>query len=116
MDGQDIYSYALLSEQGYNSLLHQAENPAQLYASKLAEILAIAKQHLNQQVIVEGTNYFRQRYTYRHNLIILHQAGDKCYYDHYAANSLVNIAAPKVFVSAAQCIEWVKTGLEAQST
>lgn len=115
INDRDVYSYALLSEQGYNSVLHQAENPAQLYAAGLEGIVAIAKQHLDYQVTSEGTSYFRQRYTYQHNLIILHQAANKCYYDHYAPDSLVNIAAPKIFASTSDCISWVKTGLEAQS-
>ncbi|MEL6437874.1 MAG: hypothetical protein AAFQ80_01275 [Cyanobacteria bacterium J06621_8] len=115
VNDQDFYSYALLSEQGYNSVLHQAKNPALRYGTELEGIVAIAKRHLNQQIILEGTGYFYQRYTYRHNLIILHQTGNKCYYDHYAPNNLVNIAAPRIFSSAEECIEWVRTGLEAQS-
>ncbi|MEM8717944.1 MAG: hypothetical protein AAGE84_01360 [Cyanobacteria bacterium P01_G01_bin.39] len=112
INGQDIYSYALLSEQGYNSTLHQTENPAKLYANEIESIVAIAKQHLDSQVIFEGTNYFRQRYTYHHNLIIIHQAANKCFYDHYAPNNLTNIAAPKIFANAQDCINWVRAGLQ----
>ena len=50
VDGQDIYSYALLSEQGYTSILHQAENPAKLYSGEIKEIIAIAQQHLDTQI------------------------------------------------------------------
>jgi hypothetical protein len=114
VDAQDIYSYALLCEQGYTSILHQAENPAKLYSGKIREIIAIAQQHLDTQVTLEGTDYFRQRYTYNHNLIIIHQQGDKCFYDHYAPSKLVNIAAPKIFSSASDCIDWVKLGLQRQ--
>jgi hypothetical protein len=112
VDGQDIYSYALLSEQGYTSILHQAENPAKLYSAEIEGIMAIAQQHIDTQVTLEGTDYFRQRYTYNHNLIIIHQQGNKCFYDHYAPSKLVNIAAPKIFSSAADCINWVKLGLQ----
>lgn len=112
VDGQKIYSYGLLSEQGYTSILHQAENPAKLYSNELQGIVAIAKQHLNSQVILEGSGYFRQRYTYNHNLIIIHQEANKCFYDHYAPNKLVNIAAPKIFSNASDCIDWVKSGLQ----
>ena len=112
VDGQDIYSYSLLSEQGYTSSLHQTENPAQLYSHEAQGIVAIAKQHLDNQTILEGSGYFQQRYTYNHNLIIIHQAGHKCFYDHYAPTRLVNIAAPKIFSSALDCIEWVKSGLQ----
>lgn len=112
IDAQKIYSYALLSEQGHTSSLHQAENPAKLYANELQEIIAIAKQHLDRQVILEGSQYFRQRYTYDRHLIIIHQEADKCFYDHYAPKSLVNIAAPKIFSSSSDCIEWIKSGLQ----
>ncbi|MBE9048041.1 hypothetical protein IQ255_27210 [Pleurocapsales cyanobacterium LEGE 10410] len=116
VDGQDIYSYSLLSEQGYTSILHQSENPAKLYSNQLQEIVAIAKQHLDSQVILEGSNYFRQRYTYDHNLIIIHQEAGKCFYDHYAPEKLINIAAPKIFNSAFDCIDWVKSGIESNRT
>ena len=112
IEGQDIYSYVLLSEQGYTSILHQAENPAKLYSHELDKIVAIAKQHLNTQVTLEGSRYFCQRYTYNHNLIIIHQEAGRCFYDHYAPNRLVNIAAPKIFDCADDCIEWVKSGLQ----
>lgn len=112
IDGQDIYSYVLLSEQGYTSILHQAENPAQLYSNDAKGIMAIAQQHLDTQIILEGSRYFRQRYTYNHNLIIIHQQGNKCFYDHYAPARLINIAAPKIFARASDCIEWVKSGLQ----
>ena len=112
VDGQNIYSYALLSEQGYTSVLHQAENPAKLYSSEITEIIVIAQQHLDTQVTLEGSHYFRQRYTYNHNLIIIHQEGNKCFYDHYAPSKLVNIAAPKIFANALDCIDWVKQGLK----
>ena len=95
IEQQNVYSYALLSEQGYASQLHQADNPAQLYSQNLADLIAIAQKHLDNQVILEGSNYFRQRYTYSHNLIVIHQEGGKCYYDHYPPSKLVNIAAPK---------------------
>jgi len=112
IDGDDIYSYSLLSEQGYTSQLHQSRNPAQSYSSKLPKIIEIAKQHLDSQFTLEGSEYFRQRYTYRHNLIILHQEGDKCFYDHYSPKRLVNIAAPKIFSNVYDCINWVKSGLQ----
>lgn len=116
VDGQNIYSYSLLSEQGYTSRLHQAENPAKLYSNRLQEIIEIAKQHLDSQVILEGSRYFRQRYTYNHNLIIIHQEARKCFYDHYAPRKLINIAAPKIFDSPLECIDWVKSGLQGDRT
>ena len=112
IDGRNIYSYSLLSEQGYTSLWHQTQNPAQLYSGEITGIVAIAKQHLDCQLTLEGSHYFRQRYTYNHNLIIIHQEADKCFYDHYAPTKLVNIAAPKIFGSTLDCIEWVRSGLQ----
>lgn len=111
LGGQNVYSYVLLSEQGYTSKLHQADNPAKLYSSKLPDIIAIASQHLDSQVILEGSDYFRQRYTYSNNLIIIHQEAGKCFYDHYPPSKLVNIAAPKIFKSQLDCINWVRVGL-----
>ncbi len=111
VDGQDIYSYSLLSEQGYTSSLHQSENPAQLYSPEVQGIVAIAKQHLDSQTTLEGSGYFQQRYTYNRNLIIIHQQGNKCFYDHYAPSRLVNIAAPKIFNNALECIEWLTYSL-----
>ena len=111
IDGDDIYSYSLLSEQGYTSQLHQAKNPAQSYSSKLPKIIEIAKRHLDNQFTLEGSDYFRQRYTYHDHLIVIHEEGGKCFYDHYAPRKLVNIAAPKVFDSVDDCIGWVKFGL-----
>jgi hypothetical protein len=110
--GEEIYSYGLLSEQGYTSQFHQAENPAKLYSSQIPDIIAIAQKHLDTQLILESSDYFRQRYTYNHNLIVIHQEGDKCFYDHYAPKSLVNIAAPKIFDHDLDCINWVKLGLK----
>ena len=112
IDSKNIYSYALLSEQGYTSILHQAENPAKLYSNELEGIMAIAKQHLDTQVTLEGSRYFYQRYTYNHNLIIIHQEAGRCFYDHYAPNKLVNIAAPKIFDRATDCIKWIESGLQ----
>lgn len=114
INAQKVYSYALLSEQGYTSQLHQATNPAKLYAPDLTGIMAIAQQHLDSQVILEGSNYFRQRYTYSHNLIIIHQQAGKCFYDHYAPNKLINIAAPKIFNSDSDCINWIQSGLQSK--
>ena len=113
---QEIYSYVLLSEQGYTSILHQAENPAKLYSNDLPGIIAIAQQHIDTQVTLEGSNYFRQRYTYDRNLIIIHQEANKCFYDHYPPNRLTNIAAPRIFDSPVDCVEWVKSGLKRNRT
>ena len=118
INDQNIYSYCLLSEQGYKNKLHQVTNPAQLYSSHLDDIINIAKEHLNSlSNRVDGFDtslYFYQRYTYRHNLIILHQQINKCFYEHYPPHELRNIAAPKLFDSSLECLNWVKQGLDRQ--
>ncbi|MEC4987101.1 MAG: hypothetical protein SAK42_23605, partial [Oscillatoria sp. PMC 1076.18] len=112
-DGNPIYSYALLSEQGHKNHLHQTENPAKLYSSNLEEILLIAKKHLHEcEENFSKIDYFQQRYTYQNNLIIIHQETGKCFYDHYPPNELKNIAAPKLFSNPSECINWVKQGLD----
>jgi len=110
---QQIYSYKLLSSDGRQGKFDRHDNPAGLYSSVLGEILQIAKDHLAQHSdIVNSTDYFKWRYTYGHDLIIVHEMSGKYYYDHYKSNSLSNIAAPKLFQSEYDCIMWVKEGLE----
>ncbi|MBZ8179573.1 hypothetical protein [Oscillatoria salina] len=112
-DGNPIYSYALLSEEGHKNHLHKAENPARLYSSNLEEIILIAKKNLDECVKkISKNDYFQQRYTYQKNLIILHQETGKCFYDHYPPNELRNIAAPKLFTNPSDCLNWVKQGLD----
>ena len=111
--GEFIYSYALLSDRGYQGKFHQGENPAKLYANSIEGIITISRQHLD--IFVEKkpkTDYFCDRYTYLNNLIIIHCEGGKCFYDHYSPKELRNIAAPKLFLSVQDCIHWVKSGLD----
>ncbi|MBE9168496.1 hypothetical protein IQ238_13575 [Pleurocapsales cyanobacterium LEGE 06147] len=114
INNQDIYSYCLLSEQGYKNELHQAENPAGLYSNNLNEIIAIAKTNLESYIDnkVNDSDYFRDRYTYNDNFIVIHQKAGKCFYDHYPPHELRNIAAPKLFHSAIECLTWIKQGLD----
>lgn len=110
VEQQPIYSYTLLSELGHKGKL---QNTSQLYASSIVNIIDLAKQHLQAYSDTKtDVDYFKYRYTYHHNLIIIHQAGTKYFYDHYPPNALDNIAAPKLFASATDCINWVKQGLE----
>lgn len=113
VDGQPIYSYVLLSEIGYRGKWHKAENPADRCACAIENLIDIAKNHLGEHSDIHNTDdYFKIRYTYHHNLIIVHQETGKCFYDHYASDSLNNIAAPKLFQSQFECIKWVKQGLD----
>ena len=115
IDGKDIYSYALVAEQGYQNKLHLETNPATLYSSYLDHIINIAQEHLESLEELNNLHdslYFYQRYVYNKNLIILHQQAGKCYYDHYPPDELRNIAAPKLFQSPFECLSWVKQGLD----
>ncbi|NES86832.1 MAG: hypothetical protein F6K10_38875 [Moorea sp. SIO2B7] len=113
IENQSIYSYTLLSEQGYKSQLHQSENPAGLYSNRLDDIINIAKKHLDENLAnFSSIDYFKDRYTYKNNLIIVHQEAQKAFYDHYPPKKLTNIAAPKIFTTANDCINWVKAGLD----
>ena len=112
-----LYSYSLLSEFGHQGQFHQAENPADLYSTQVERLIEAAKQHLDRHADPLSIpdfkgDYFQHRYTYRGNLIIVHAAAGKYFYDHYAPHRLHNIAAPKMFPSEAVCIQWVKEGLD----
>ena len=117
IETQSIYSYKLLSELGHRGKYHRADNPAQLHSASIDGIVMIAQDHLNEHSdIRKQDNDFKNRYTYRHNLIILYRQGDKCFYDHYPPQGLTNIAAPKIFRSETQCLNWIKQGLDRNGT
>lgn len=108
-----IYSYKLLSELGYKGKFHKIENPAEIYANNLDRITAVAKEHLAKNSdVVSNLDYFKSRYTYRHNLIIIYEGAGKYFYDHYKPEKLDNVAAPKIFCSEQECINWLKQGLD----
>jgi len=112
-NNQSIYSYKLLSELGYKNKLHKADNPGGIYANKLELIIDIAKKYLEEYAdILSKVDYFKHRYTYRNDLIIIYEEASKYFYDHYKPYSLDNIAAPKIFCSEQDCINWVKAGLD----
>jgi hypothetical protein len=105
-----------LAQSGYQGKFHRANNPAKLYSSSLGSIVSIAKQHLDD--FYQGINYidyFKARYVYQKNLIVVHEEQGKCFYDHYPPHGLRNIAAPKVFPTVSECINWVKKGLDRQN-
>jgi hypothetical protein len=112
-DGQSIYSYKLLSQLGHKGKFHKSENPVSLYSNTVEGIVAIAKEHLDENSpVVSPDDYFKHRYTYRNNLIIVYEVSGKYFYDHYNSDSLNNIAAPKIFKSEYDCICWIKQGLD----
>ena len=110
---QSIYSYKLLSQLGRKNQLHKADNPGGIYANKLEMMINMAKKYLDDYAdMVSEDNYFKQRYTYRNDLIIIYEEAGKYFYDHYKPYSLNNVAAPKIFCSEQDCINWVKAGLD----
>lgn len=134
-NGHPIYSFKLLSAQGHRNALHCAENPSGRYSGQVNEILAIAQEFLSAcssdrqpapryfgaaaglsqaARFSEGSNNdaFRQRYTYRDNLIILHAEAERYFYDHYPPDGLNNVAAPKIFASEYECLSWIKQGID----
>lgn len=116
IDREEIYSYHLLSEQSCKGKLHKAVNPAGIYASSVNGIIDMAKEHLDKNSdILHPSENFKARYTYRHNLIIIYGMNARFFYDHYPPEELRNIAAPKLFKSRVECINWVKEGLDRAS-
>jgi hypothetical protein len=111
--GQPIYSYKLLSELGHQGKLHKADNPSSLHSSSLEEVVAIAKEYLDEHSdIRSSSDYFKGRYTYRNHLIIVYNQAEKYFYDHYRPNELNNIAAPRIFRSEPECLSWIKQGFD----
>ncbi|MBD1943935.1 hypothetical protein H6F50_16470 [Coleofasciculus sp. FACHB-712] len=112
-DGQNIYSYTLLSELGHKGKFHKLENPAGIYSSCIETIIEAAKEHLEENSDVFSQNdYFKNRYIYQDNLIIVYQLASKYFYDHYKSDNLNNVAAPKIFGTEQECITWIKEGLD----
>jgi hypothetical protein len=117
---EPLYSYVLLSELGLEGSLHQVENPGGLCTNSPEGVVAIAQAYLDTHLPINagnaGTNpktdYFKNRYTYRDNLIIIFAMGGKYFYDHYPPDKLHNIAAPKLFTSEQDCIDWIKDGMD----
>ncbi|NJK41584.1 MAG: hypothetical protein HC934_09965 [Acaryochloridaceae cyanobacterium SU_2_1] len=108
-----IYAYRLLSELGHRGCYHRANNPSGLHSSHIDGIVAIAKEHLDQQILpIPRPDCFKRRYLYQQNLIIISEVGGKYFYDHYPPTRLNNIAAPKIFTSELHCASWVKQGLD----
>lgn len=117
IDSKSIYSYKLLSELGHKGKFHKTENPSGICSNKLDTIIDIAKEFLDENSdIATSMDIFSHRYTYCHNLIIVYEESGKYFYDHYKQDNLNNIAAPKIFASEQDCLDWVKQGLDHSST
>lgn len=110
---QPIYSYKLLLEPEHRSNLQGAENPAGLCSSSVEGILVIARQHLDTlDLVIQNPDHFTHRYTYRNHLLLISQVGGKYFYAHYPLHQLTNLAAPKLFASEHECINWIQQGLD----
>lgn len=113
--GEEIYSYTLLSESGHRGRFHKVGNPSGNFSNTLEGILKAAKEHLTQHSEIDSeTDYFKHRYTYRNNLIIVLRQARKVFYDHYPPGELTNIAAPKIFESESDCLTWIQQGLNSR--
>ncbi len=113
--GEEIYSYALLSELGHRGQFHKAANPSEEFSGRVEDLLKIARVYLARHSELDGdTDYFKHRYTYRNNLIIVLRQGRKVFYDHYPPSELTNIAAPKIFESESECLAWIQQGIDFQ--
>ncbi|MGA7935242.1 MAG: hypothetical protein WCA35_16960 [Kovacikia sp.] len=117
--GETIYSYKLLSELGHRGKFHKAENPwgrcvsvTEQEAYDTSSMTDIAKDFLDENSDIRSdSGYFNHRYTYRNHLIITIQEAGKWFYDHYPPEELNNIAAPKIFNTEHECLEWIQRGL-----
>ena len=113
--GEEIYSYALLSELGHRGQFHKATNPSEEFSGRVEDLLKIARVHIAQHSETDSdTDYFKHRYTYRNNLIIVLRQGKKVFYDHYPPSELTNIAAPKIFEGESECLTWIRQGIDFQ--
>lgn len=113
--GEEIYSYTLLSELGHRGEFHKAKNPSENFSNTIEGILKVAREHLTQYTTIDReTDYFKHRYTYRNNLIIVLRQAGKVFYDHYSPSELTNIAAPKIFKSESDCLTWIQQGLSSR--
>ncbi|MCY7321656.1 MAG: hypothetical protein LH660_07605 [Phormidesmis sp. CAN_BIN36] len=79
--GEEIYSYALLSELGHRGQFRKAANPSEELSGRIEDLLKIARVHLTQHLETDSdTDYFKHRYTYRNNLILVLRQGRKVFY------------------------------------
>lgn len=113
VDRQPIYSYGLLSELGHRGKYHQIENPAGIYSNSITSLIEVAQEHLDQfSDVAVSQNLFQCRYTYQGDLVIIYNMEGKVFYDHYKADQLKNVAAPKLFTTEFECLNWIKQGLD----
>jgi hypothetical protein len=113
ISGADVYSYQLLCAFERQGQFNREVNPTEEYSASVERVMAIAQTFLaHHSDLSSVTNYVQQRYIYQGNLILISQIAGKYFYDHYAPYNLTNIAAPRLFEDEADCITWVKQGID----
>jgi hypothetical protein len=113
ISGADLYSYQLLCAFERQGLFNREVNPTEEYAASVERVMAIAQTFLaHHSDLPSVTDYVQQRYVYQGNLILISQIAGKYFYDHYPPDKLTNLAAPRLFEDEADCIAWVKQGID----
>jgi hypothetical protein len=113
ISGADLYSYQLLCAFERQGNFNLEVNPTEEYSASVERVMAIAQTFLSYHSdLTADTYYIQQRYVYQGNLILISQIAGKYFYDHYPPDRLTNLAAPRLFETEADCIAWVKQGID----
>ncbi|NJM76790.1 MAG: hypothetical protein HC852_14620 [Acaryochloridaceae cyanobacterium RU_4_10] len=113
ISGSDLYSYQLLCAFERQGHFHKAVNSTEEVAVSVERSIAIAQSFLAQHSdLPSAADYVQQRYVYQGNLILISEIAGKYFYDHYPPDRLTNLAAPRLFETEADCIAWVKQGID----
>jgi hypothetical protein len=111
--GANLFSYQLLSAFERQGRYHKVVNPTELYENSVEAILGVAQNFLNRDSDLPiAPAYAQKQYLYQGNLVLISNMAGKFFYDHYSPDQLNNLAAPKLFESEADCIAWVKQGID----
>jgi hypothetical protein len=113
ISGADLYSYQLLCAFERQGRFNREINPTEEYSASVDRVVEIAQAFLEAHSdLPSAINYVQQRYVYQGNLILISQIAGQYFYDHYPPDRLTNLAAPRLFETEADCITWVKQGID----
>jgi hypothetical protein len=113
ISGADLYSYQLLCAFERQGQFNREVNPTEEYSASVERVVAIAQAYLEAHSdLPSAINYVQQRYVYKDNLILISEIAGQYFYDHYPPDTLTNLAAPRLFETEADCIAWVKQGID----
>jgi hypothetical protein len=113
ISGADLYSYQLLCAFERQGRFNREVNPTEEYSASIERVVAIAEAFLEAHSDLPAEiHYVQQRYVYQGNLILISQIAGQYFYDHYPPDTLTNLAAPRLFETEADCIVWVKQGID----